>query len=191
MNAESEFANLYNKFIDDLLEKNTNKDEFRKLLIQKKISSVASLLYLKYQYEKREKILNETKIQNQLFEYIGKLPQDIIKFIGSYSHAVINQKKLIRIEYYNNWFKTNKDRIIKLLKNWSKSKLGFVLDKIRSPNNPYYNCCNQGTAGYKKGNAIMFRSRIETLIEEKGQRSNMEMYSLLLAIEKYDKKKNI
>jgi hypothetical protein len=191
MNAESEFANLYNKFIDNLLEKNTNKDEFRKLLIQKKLCSIASLLDLKHQYEKREKILNETKIQNQLFEYIGKLPQDIIKFIGSYSHAVINQKKLIRIEYYNNWFKTNKDRIIKLLKNWSKSKLGFVLDKIRSPNNPYYNCCNQGTVGYKKGNAIMFRSRIETLIEEKGQRSNMEMYSLLLAIEKYDKKKNI
>ena len=191
MNAESEFANLYNKFIDNLLEKNTNKDEFRKLLIQKKLCSIASLLDLKHQYEKREKILNETKIQNQLFEYIVKLPQYIIKFIGSYSHAVINQKKLIRLEYYNNWFKTNKDRIIKLLKNWSKSKLGFVLDKIRSPNNPYYNCCNQGTVGYKKGNAIMFRSRIETLIEEKGQRSNMEMYSLLLAIEKYDKNKNI
>jgi predicted Zn-ribbon and HTH transcriptional regulator len=34
----------------------------------------------------------------------------------------------------------------------------------------------------------MIRSRIECLIEEKGKRSNMEMYSLLLSIEKYDNK---
>jgi hypothetical protein len=67
--------------------------------------------------------------------------------------------------------------------------LGFVLDKIRSQNNPYCGCCKPGTNEYKKGTALMFKSRIETLIEEKGKRSNMEMYSLLLAIEKYDKRK--
>jgi hypothetical protein len=189
MNSEYKFSNLYNKFIDNLLEKNTNDDEFRKLLIHKKLCSVASLLAVKYQDEQREKVLNEKIFQNQLLHYIGQLPRDLIKFIGSYSHVVINQKKLIRIEYYNNWFKTNKDRIISLLKKWTKAKLGFVLDKIRSPNNTYYNCCHQGTNEYKKGSALIFRSRIETLIEEKGQRSNMEMYSLLLAIEKYDKGK--
>ena len=39
-----------------------------------------------------------------------------------------------------------------------------------------------------KSYALIFRSLIEKLIEEKGQRSSMEQYSLLLAIEKYDKR---
>jgi hypothetical protein len=47
----------------------------------------------------------------------------------------------------------------------------------------------QGSQDYKKSYAIVFRSLIEKLIEEKGKRSNMEMYSLLLAIEKYDKRR--
>ena len=84
----------------------------------------------------------------------------------------------------------NRSRIVGLLKNWSKTKLGFVLDKIKSLNNPYYNCFQPGTSEYKKNTVLMIRSRIEYLIEEKGKRSNMEQYSLLLAIEKYDNKTN-
>jgi hypothetical protein len=139
-----------------------------------------------------EKNLNAIVVQKgQLFllDLIGRLPEDIVRLIGAYSPHVKNQKSLVRLEFYDNWFIMNRDRITKLLKGWSKAKLGFVLDKIRSPNNPYYNCCKKTLSAYKKGTELMFRSRIETLIVEKGNRSNMDQYSLLLAIEKYNKKK--
>jgi hypothetical protein len=76
-----------------------------------------------------------------------------------------------------------------MLKKWKKNHCGFVLNKIKSASNPYYNNCKIGSSSYKKGDIIIFRSRIEKLVEEIGVRSNQEKYSLLLAIEKYDSKK--
>lgn len=209
MNTEYEFAMFYNNFISDLLQK-PHTLEMHQLLLTKKAQADKELLTL-YQtcYNRKfylEEIKNLKKIPNHLYNLvsnenivinidclllhkIGELPEDLIKLIGSYSPHVKNQKSLIRIEFYDNWFKINKKRIISLLTGWSKVKLGFALNNIRSPNNPYYNCCLQGMSEYRKGTALMFKSRIETLIEEKGNRSNMEQYSLLLAIEKYDKKK--
>ena len=139
--------------------------------------------------------LNATFVENTnigqlyLLTLIRELPEELKRMIGSYSHHVRNQKSLIRIEFYNSWFAANKTRIIGLLKGWSKAKLGHALNNIRSANNPYYNRGQRISASYKKSSELIFRSRIETLIEEKGKRSNMEQYSLLLAIEKYNEKK--
>jgi hypothetical protein len=209
MNSEYEFAIFYNNFISDLLQKPHAK-EMRQLLIAKKAQSDKELLALYQTCRKRNACLQEIKYLKKspdclgfvlnlnaaiittdcvLLSLIGQLPEDIVNLIGTYSNHVKNQKSLIRIEFYDNWFKLNRDRITKLLKGWTKAKLGFVLDHVRSPNNPYYNCCKKTTAAYKKGTELMFRSRIETLIVEKGNRSHMEQYSLLLAIEKYNGKK--
>ena len=209
MNLEYEFAIFYNKFITDLLEK-PHTLEMRQFLLIKKTQSDKELLTIYQTCCKRNRYLKEIKeinedqdlflslVQNPviinstdclLLGLIGQLPQELIKVIGSYSHHVKNQKSLVRIEFYNNWFKANKLRITNLLKGWSKAKLGFALNNIQSPNNPYFNCCLKGTNDYNKSYALIFRSLIETLIEEKGRHSNMEQYSLLLAIEKYDKKK--
>jgi hypothetical protein len=209
MNAEYEFALFYNNFISDLLRK-PHSNAMHQLLLAKKDQADKELLtlyktcynriyYLKdiKELKKGPDLLSNLVIDVNviintdclLLGLIGQLPEDLVKLIGSYSPHVRNQKSLVRIEFYNNWFATNKARIVKLLKNWSKAKLGFVLNNIRSPNNPYYNCCLQGTQDYKKSYAVIFRSLIEKLIEEKGRRSNMEQYSLLLAIEKYDKRK--
>jgi hypothetical protein len=205
MNAEYQFAIFYNKFISELLQ-NKHSKEMHQLLLAKKTQSDKELLTLYQTHYKRIYYLKEIKDLKKdsnlvidinviintdclLLGLIGQLPEDLVNLIGSYSPHVRNQKSLVRIEFYNNWFNTNKARIVKLLKNWSKAKLGFVLNNIQSPNNPYYNCCLQGSQDYKKSYAIVFRSLIEKLIEEKGNRSNMEQYSLLLAIEKYDKRK--
>ncbi len=182
------FAILNNQFIDQLLQKTVSDSEFKSLLCKKKIASLASLLTAKRECKRIEKEIKDKEDQKKILELIGQLPEELRRLIGSYSPHVKAQKSLIRIEFYDNWFKYNKYRIISLLKNWSKAKLGFVLDKIRSPNNPYYNCCKQGSNEYKKGSALMFRSIIEISIKEKGERSNMEQYSLLLAIERYDNK---
>jgi hypothetical protein len=182
------FAILNNQFIDQLLKDPSSDSDFKSLLCKKKIASLASLLSAKRECKRIEKEIKDKEDQKKLLGLIGQLPEELRRLIGSYSHHVKAQKSLVRIEYYDNWFNYNKYRIIGLLKNWSKTKLGFVLDKIRSPNNPYYNCCKQGTNEYKKGTALMFRSIIEILIKEKGERSNMEQYSLLLAIERYDNK---
>jgi len=208
MNAEYEFAIFYNKFITELLEK-PHSTAMHQLLLAKKAHADKELLTLYQTHYNRIYYLKDIKelkkgpdlltnlvidVKNiintdcLLLGLIAQLPEDLIKVIGSYSPHVKNQKSLVRIEFYNNWFNANKARIVKLLKNWSKAKLGFVLNNIQSPNNPYYNCCLQGTQDYKKSYALIFRSLIEKLIEEKGRRSNMEMYSLLLAIEKYDRK---
>lgn len=184
------FAILHNQFIDQLLKEPDLENDFKSLLVKKKIASFASLLSAKRECKRIEKENKEKEDQKKLFIFIGHLPEELRRLIGSYSPHVRTQKSLVRIEFYDNWFRYNKLRIISLLKNWSKAKLGFVLDKIKSANNPYYNCCQPGTNEYKKGSTLMFKSRIETLIEEKGKRSNMEQYSLLLAIEKYDNKKN-
>ena len=184
------FAILNNQFIDQLLKDPSLDSDFKSLLCKKKIASIASLLTAKRECKRIEKEIKDKEDQKNLLELIGQLPEELRRLIGSYSHHVRAQKSLVRIEFYDNWFNYNKYHIISLLKNWSKAKLGFVLDKIRSPNNPYYNCCKQGTSEYKKGTALMFRSIIEILIKEKGERSNMEQYSLLLAIKKYDNKMN-
>jgi hypothetical protein len=209
MNAEYEFALFYNNFISDLLRK-PHSNAMHQLLLAKKDQADKELLtlyktcynriyYLKdiKELKKGPDLLSNLVIDVNiiintdclLLGLIGQLPEDLVNLIGSYSPHVRNQKSLVRIEFDNNWFATNKARIVKLLKNWSKAKLGFVLNNIRSPNNPYYNCCLQGTQDYKKSYAVIFRSLIEKLIEEKGRRSNMEQYSLLLAIEKYDKRR--
>ena len=198
MNTEYQFALFYNQFISDLLQKPHAK-EMHELLLSKKARSDKELLSL-YQTTKGlcdclknikelKKGVTLEQVPNPLFICMSELPEDIVKIIGSYSPHVKNQKSLVRIEFYDYWFKLNRDRITKLLKGWSKAKLGFVLDHIRSANNLYYNCCKKTTAAYKKGTELMFRSLIETLIVEKGNRSHLEQYSLLLAIEKYNKKK--
>ena len=198
MNTEYQFAIFYNQFISELLQKPHAK-EMHELLLSKKARSDKELSIL-YQANKGLNIclknikdlgkgITLEQAPNLLFICMSELPEDIVKIIGSYSQHVKNQKSLVRIEFYDNWFKLNRDRITKLLKGWSKAKLWFVLDHIRSPNNPYYNCCKKTTSAYKKGTELMFRSRIETLIVEKGNRSNMEQYSLLLAIEKYNGQK--
>jgi hypothetical protein len=216
MNATYDFAIFYANFIADLLQKPHAKS-MHELLLAKKARSDKELLALYQANNRRSLCLNEIKtlrtdmdsltqnpnpnlVQNATFvqkcqffllELVSQLPEDLIKMIGAYSQHVKNQKSLVRIEFYDNWFKLNRERIVKLLKGWSKTKLAFVIDKIRSPsnNNPYYNCCKKTTAAYKKGTELMFRSRIETLIVEKGNRSHLEQYSLLLAIEKYNGKK--
>ncbi len=193
MNTEQKFAVLYKKFIDDLVVSSNaavdESEEFKQLLIKKRADAHRRLSIAQYNYNVIEKGLQRQREQLELMQRISFLPFEIKQMIAAYSQAVRNQKSLVRIEFYIKWFTDNKARIIGLLKRWNKAKLGFVLDKIRSQNNPYYGCCKPGTNEYKKGTALMFKSRIETLIEEKGQRSNMEMYSLLLAIEKYDKRK--
>jgi len=183
------FAILHNQFIDQLLQEPNLDNDFKSLLCKKKIASLASLLSAKYECKRIEKEIKQKEDQKVLFILIAQLPEELKRLIGSYSHHVRNEKSLVRIEFYNNWFVCNRYRIICLLKTWSKAKLVFVLDKIKSQNNPYYNCLNQGSIEYKKNTALMIRSRIEYLIEEKGKRSNMEQYSLLLAIEKYNNKK--
>ena len=209
MNSEYQFAIFYNKFISELLQK-PHANEMHQLLLVKKAQSDKELLALYQTHYNRIYYLKDIKelkkgpdlLSNLVIDIniiintdclllglIGQLPEELIKMIGTYSNHVKNQKSLVRIEFYNNWFNANKARIVKLLKNWSKAKLGFALNNIRSPNNPYFNCCLQGSQDYKKSYAIVFRSLIEKLIEERGQRSNMEQYSLLLAIEKYDKRR--
>ena len=183
------FAILHNQFIDQLLKDPSSDSDFKSLLCKKKIASLAELLSAKRECKRIAKKIKDKEDQKAVFVFIGQLPEELRRLIGSYSPHVRSQKSLVRIEFYDNWFYYNKYRIIGLLKNWSKTKLGFVLDKIKSLNNPYYNCFQPGTSEYKKNTALMIRSRIEYLIEEKGKRSNMEMYSLLLAIERYDNKK--
>jgi hypothetical protein len=188
--ANYQYAVLFNTFIDSLLKFNENSYEMKVLLLKRKFEAIDQLAYYKETYENNKKKYNkETEQEKQLLERIGKLPQDIRKYIGRFSNAVINQKKLVRIEFYNNWFNENKTRITRLLSTWNKQKLAFVLSNIQSIHNKYYNNCKSGTEMYKKGSAIMFRSKIETLIESKGQRSDFEMYCLLLAIEKCHEKR--
>jgi hypothetical protein len=183
------FAILHNQFIDKLLQEPDLDNDFKSLLYKKKFAALASLLSAKCECKKIEKEIKQKEDQKVLFVLISQLPEELKRLIGSYSHHVRTQKSLVRIEFYNNWFKYNKYRIIGLLKTWSKAKLVFALDKIKSPNNPYYNCFYKNSSEYKKNTALMIRSQIECLIEEKGKRSNMEQYSLLLAIEKYNNKK--
>ena len=185
------FAILHNQFIDQLLKDPSSNSDFKSLLCKKKIASLAELLSAKRECKRIAKEIKDKEDQKAVFVFIGQLPEELRRLIGSYSPHVRTQKSLVRIEFYNQWFIMNRSRIVGLLKNWSKTKLGFVLDKIKSLNNPYYNCFQPGTSEYKKNTVLMIRSRIEYLIEEKGKRSHMEQYSLLLAIEKYDNKTKI
>ena len=92
----------------------------------------------------------------------------------------------VKIEFYNNWINSNKFRIVGLIKHWTKKDLALILDKINYIHNSYYNKLKAGTTLYKNSVPLILRSKVELLIDAKGRRSNIEMYGLLLAIEKYD-----
>ena len=204
--AELEYQILLSNMISTLLENPTNTNAMKTLLSKKKKEAYKLLILIRRKYDtifqshlcapcSFQSIclqnFNTTNVLNNhlLFERIALLPDELIKYIGQYSHAVINQKKLVRIEFYIKWFKMNTDRILNMLKKWKKNHCGFVLDKIKFAANPYYNNCKIGSSSYKKGDILIFRSRIERLVEEIGERSHQEKYSLLLAIEKFDARK--
>ncbi len=126
--------------------------------------------------------------QYELIANLLRMPAEIKKYIGTFSHDVINQQKLTRIEFYNNWFKTHKLRITSLMKTWTKKDLAFVLYKITPVHDAsHYDTFTQKSKRYQS--IVMLVSKIECIINKKGDRSNHDMYSLLLAISTYHNKK--
>ena len=191
VDAKYQYEMQFNMFIDSLLNTPGNTDEMITLLFQKKLASNIELDTVK---TNREALINqqdETKVTRKLFSRIAMLPQEIKKYIGEFSHAVINQKRLVKIEFYNNWINSNKARIVGLIKYWTKKDLALILDNINYVHNSYYNKLKVGTTLYKNSVPVILRSKVELLIDAKGRRSNIEIYGLLLAIEKYHAKKYI
>ena len=186
LDAKYQYEMKFNMFIDSLLNTPGNTDEMITLLFQKKLASNTELDTVKTNREALIKQQDETNVTRELFSRIAVLPQDIKMYIGSFSHAVINQKRLVKIEFYNNWINSNKFRIVGLIKHWTKKDLALILDKINYVHNSYYNKLKAGTTLYKNSVPLILRSKVELLIDAKGRRSNIEIYGLLLAIEKYD-----
>ena len=193
LDAKYQYEMNFNMFIETLLKSHCNTAEMNTLLCQKKLASNIELDTVKTNREVNRKAVikqqDETNVTRELFSRIAVLPQDIKMYIGSFSHAVINQKRLVKIEFYNNWINSNKVRIIGLIKHWTKKDLALILNNINYSHNSYYNKLKAGTSLYKNSVPLILRSKIELLIETKGRRSNIEMYGLLLAIEKYHAKK--
>lgn len=135
-------------------------------------------LYNRAQISKQ---LTNSIAQCELIYNLLRMPAEIKKYIGTFSNHVINQQKLVKIEFYNSWFKTHKTYIMSLMKTWTKKDLAFVLDKIAP--------ANAVTQKSKRNQTnIMLRSKIECIINKRGERSNHDMYSLLLAISNYNTK---
>jgi hypothetical protein len=188
LDAKYQYEMKFNMFIETLLNAPGNTDEMNTLLYQKKLASNTELDTVKTNREALIKQQDETIVTKELFSRIAMLPQEIKKYIGSFSHAVINQRRLVKIEFYNNWVNSNKARIVGLIKYWTKKDLALILDNINYVHNSYYNKLKVGTALYNNSLPLILRSKIELLIDAKGRRSNIEMYGLLLAIEKYHAK---
>ena len=189
LDAKYQYEMKFNIFIESLLNTPGNTDEMINLLFQKKIASNTELDSVKTNKEALINQQDETNVTRELFSRITMLPQDIKMYVGSFSHAVINQRRLVKIEFYNNWINSNKARIVGLIKHWTKKDLALILDNINYINNSYYNKLKVGTTLYKSSVPLILRSKIELLIDAKGRRSNIEMYGLLLSIEKYHSKK--
>jgi hypothetical protein len=128
------------------------------------------------------KLLTNSNAQYELVANLLRMPAEIKKYIGAFSNDVVNQQKLVKIEFYNGWFKMHKSRIIGLMKTWTKKELAFVLNKITQAD-----AFAQEPTKHNQTN-IMLRSKIECIINKRGERSNHDMYSLLLAISNYDTK---
>ncbi len=191
LDAKYEYEMKFNMFIGSLLNAPGNTDEMITLLFQKKIASNTELDTIKINKEALIKQQDENNVTRELFSRIAMLPHEIKMCIGNFSHAVINQRRLVKIEFYNNWIDSNKARIIGLIRHWTKKDLALILDNINYIHNSYYNKLKVDTTLYKNAVPIILRSKIELLIDAKGRRSNIEMYGLLLAIEKYHTKKYI
>jgi len=159
--------------INNMLQDPPQSNEMLALLHKKKTQVTADLAKSTAQYE----------VVYNLF----RMPAELKKIIGAFSNEVVNQKKLLKIEFYNSWFEMHKWRITSLMKSWTKKDLAFVLDKIKpSYDASYHDAFEQKTTRYKTN--VMMLSKIECIINNKGKRSNLEMYSLLLAISTYDTK---
>ena len=103
LDAKYQYELKFNMFIDSLLNAPGNTDEMNTLLFQKKNSSNIELYTMKTNREVLIKQQVETNVTRELFSRIAMLPQEIKKYIGQFSHAVINQQRLVKIEFYNNW----------------------------------------------------------------------------------------
>jgi len=133
------------------------------------------------------KQLAKSNARYELIYNLLRMPAELKKYIGAFSNEVVNQQKLMKIEFYNNWFKTHKYRIIGLMKTWTKKELAFVLNKIKQAHDASR---HDAFAHYPRNQTnIMLLSKIECIINKRGERSNSDMYSLLLAISTYHDKK--
>jgi hypothetical protein len=159
--------------INNMLQDPLQSNEMLALLHKKKTQVTAVLAKSTAQYE----------VVYNLF----RMPAELKKIIGAFSNEVVNQKKLLKIEFYNSWFEMHKWRITSLMKSWTKKDLAFVLDKIKpSYDASYHDAFEQKTTRYKTN--VMMLSKIECIINNKGKRSDHDMFSLLLAISTYDAK---
>jgi len=162
--------------INKMLEDPTNTSQMRAIALYNRAQVLKNLIKSNAHYE---------VVYNLL-----RMPAELKKYIGAFSNDVVNQQKLVRIEFYNGWFKTHKLRITSLMKTWTKKELAFVLDKITPANandEPRNGAFNKGRKNCNQTN-IMLLSKIECIINKRGDRSNHDMYSLLLAISNYDTK---
>ena len=156
--------------INNMLQDPTKTNEMTALLHKKMTQATTKLAKSNAQYE--------------LVSNLSRMPAELKKYIGTFSNDVINQQKLVKIEFYNNWFKMHQLRITSLMKTWTKKEVAFVLNKI-TPGN----ALTQKSKRYQTN--VMLISKIECIINKKGERSNYDMYSLLLAISTYHDKKYV
>jgi hypothetical protein len=159
--------------INKMLEDPTNTSQMRAIALYNRAQVLKNFIKSNARYE---------VVYNLL-----RMPAEIKKYIGAFSNDVVNQQKLVKIEFYNDWFKTHKLRITNLMKTWSKKDLAFVLNKITPLHEASrYDAFTQKTGRYQTN--LMLLSKIECIINKRGDRSNHDMYSLLLAISTYDTK---
>jgi hypothetical protein len=72
-----------------------------------------------------------TSDDDELWENISLLPKELKDIVGRYSPVVQYEKMFLRHQFFRRWSIENVDRLIRVVRMWTKSQISWFIGKCR------------------------------------------------------------
>lgn len=117
--------------------------------------------------QNRIKKENEILEERILLSRVNRLPYFLQRLIGEFSPVVTEQRALVKYEFFDNWIIENTERIMVLIKSWTKPHVGFVLNSIIRLEEPDFDGYLKGGDCYQLWSAEFMRKQIKVYISHR------------------------
>ena len=118
---------------------------------------------------------NEIIKEQILLAQINRLPYFLQRLIGEFSPVVVEQKLLVKYNFFDKWIIKNTERIMELIEGWSKQHVGFVLNSIIQLEYPGFNGYLKGESLYQGRDAKHMRKQIKVYISHRTENMCMDI----------------
>ena len=116
-----------------------------------------------------KKLLEEKEVleEKTLLARINRLPEFLQMLVADFSPIILEQKRLVKFEFFDSWIIANTQRIMDLIEGWTKLQVGFVLNSIIRLKEPDFDGYLKGESCYKHWDAKHMRKQIKVYISHR------------------------